>query len=164
MSEHDDAQAAAAALRKAVEELGGDGDGGDGQAAQEAVRVLSGGAGQEWTPEQEGQIRALVEQIRRVRKLNRPDAGWWHRKREWRARERLVDLMMAGGPELVSEAELRLWKNHAMVEVLLEFANSAMKQDDIAKTLARMETLHTATYEGWQQARKALADEQAATG
>ncbi|WP_406739548.1 hypothetical protein OG365_40350 (plasmid) [Streptomyces sp. NBC_00853] len=72
--------------------------------------------------------------------------------------------MMAGGPELVSEAELRLWKNHAMVEVLLEFAGSAMKQDGIAKTLARMETLHTATYEGWQQARKALADEQAATG
>ncbi|MFJ5026211.1 hypothetical protein [Streptomyces goshikiensis] len=55
------------------------------------------------------------------------------------ARPGLVDLMMAGGPELASEAELRLWKNHAM------------KQDDIAKTLARMETLHTATYEGWQQ-------------
>ncbi|MFD9271593.1 hypothetical protein ACFWB1_38030 [Streptomyces goshikiensis] len=164
MSEHDDAQAAEAAPRKAVEQLGGDGAGADGQAAQEAVRALSGGTGQEWTPEQEGQIRALVEQIRRVRKLNRPDAGWWHRKRDWRARERLVDLMMTGGPELVSEAELRLWKSHAMVEVLLEFAGNAMKQDDTAKMLTRMETLHTAPYEGWQQARKARADEQAAAG
>ncbi|OKK14794.1 hypothetical protein AMK16_30150 [Streptomyces sp. CB00455] len=93
MSEHDDAQAAEAALRKAVEELGGDGAGADGQAAQEVIRALSGGAGQEWTPEQEGQMRALVEQIRRVRKMNRPDAGSCHRKREWRDRARLVDLM-----------------------------------------------------------------------
>nr|WSX47781.1 hypothetical protein OG409_01685 [Streptomyces sp. NBC_00974] len=45
--------------------------------------------------------------------------------------------MMTGGPELVSEAELRLWKNHAMVEVQLEFANSAMKQADVMKTLTR---------------------------
>ncbi|MGW2586353.1 hypothetical protein ACWCYZ_34450 [Streptomyces virginiae] len=164
MSEHDDAQAAEAALRKAVEELGGDGAGADGKAAQEAVRALSASSEQEWTPEQEDQIRVMVEQIRRVRKLNRPDAGWWHRKREWRARERLVDLMMASGPELVSEAELRLWKSHAMVEVLLEFANSPMKRDDTAKALTRMETLHTTTYEGWQQAHKALADGQAAAG
>nr|WSX47780.1 hypothetical protein OG409_01680 [Streptomyces sp. NBC_00974] len=35
------------------------------KAAQEAVRALSGGAGREWTPEQEGQIRALAAQVRR---------------------------------------------------------------------------------------------------
>ncbi|MFD6917303.1 hypothetical protein [Streptomyces virginiae] len=74
MAEHDDVQAAEAALRRAVEELGGDGAGADGQAAQEAVRALSAGSDQEWTPEQEDQIRVMVEQIRRVRKLNRPDA------------------------------------------------------------------------------------------
>ncbi|MFD3700033.1 DUF6420 family protein [Streptomyces sp. NPDC058646] len=54
MSERDGAQAVA--LRKA-EELGGDGAGAYGQAAQEAGRMLSGGAGQEWTPEQGRTLR-----------------------------------------------------------------------------------------------------------
>lgn len=101
-------------------------------------------------------------QIRKVRDLNRPDAGWWRRRREWRARERLVDLMMTGGPELLNEAELRHWKSHAMVELLLEFTGSAMKKDDTTKALTRMETLQAATYEDWQQATKTLADRQAA--
>ncbi|MFD4528380.1 hypothetical protein ACFWP7_31580 [Streptomyces sp. NPDC058470] len=162
MSEDDDATAAEASLRKAVEQLSGDGAGDDAQAAQEAVQALHDGSGQEWTPEQERQIRAMVEQIRKVRDLNRPGGGWWRRRREWRARGRLVDLMMDGGPELLNEAELRHWKSHAMVELLLEFTGSAMKKDDTVEALARMETLNAATYEGLQQARQKLAERKAA--
>ncbi|MFD3503896.1 hypothetical protein ACFWWC_26175 [Streptomyces sp. NPDC058642] len=162
MSEDDDATAAEVSLRKAVEQLSGDGAGDDAQAAQEAVQALHDGSGQEWTPEQERQIRAMVEQIRKVRDLNRPGGGWWRRRREWRARERLVDLMMDGGPELLNEAELRHWKSHAMVELLLEFSGSAMKKDDTVEALARMETLNAATYEDLQQARQKLAERKAA--
>ncbi|WP_217210240.1 hypothetical protein [Streptomyces sp. AC550_RSS872] len=168
MSEHDDAQVAQASLRKAVEQLSADGAGEGGEAVREAVReavqALSDGSERQWTPEQETQIRAMVEQIRKVRDLNRPGAGWWRRRREWRARERLVDLMMTGGPALLNEAELRHWKSHAMVELLLEFAGSAMKKDDTTKALARMETLHAATYEDLQQAKKMLAERKAAAG
>ncbi|MFI6063200.1 hypothetical protein [Streptomyces sp. NPDC051286] len=128
------------------------------------MQALSDGSGRQSTPEQETQIRAMVELIRKVRDLNRPGGGWWRRRREWRARGRLVDLMLTGGPELLNEAELRHWKSHAMVELLLEFAGSAMKKDDTTKALARMETLQAATYEDLQQARKAVADRQAATG
>ncbi|WP_327692409.1 hypothetical protein [Streptomyces sp. NBC_00459] len=162
MSEHDDAHATEASLRKAVEQLSGDGTRKGGEAVQEVVQAPHEGAGQKWTPEQETQIWAMVEQIRKVRDLNRPDAGWWRRRREWRARERLVDLMMTGGPELLNEAELRHWKSHAMVELLLELTGSAMKKDDTTKALTRMETLQAATYEDWQQATKTLADRQAA--
>ncbi|MFB7223889.1 hypothetical protein [Streptomyces sp. NPDC056227] len=104
----------------------------------------------------------MVEQIRKVRDLNRPGGGGWRRRRAWGAQGRLADLMMVGGPELVNEAELRHWKNHMMVELLLEFAGSAMKPDDTTKALTRMETLHAATYEDLQQARKTVADQQAA--
>lgn len=162
VSEHDDATAAEASLRKAVEQLSGDGTGDDSKAAQEAVQALSDGAGQAWTPEQERQIRAMVEQIRKVRDLNRPGGGGWRRRRAWRAQGRLADLMEAGGPELVNEAELRHWKSHVMVELLLEFAGGEMKPDDTTKALARMETLHAATYEDLQRAKKALAERKAA--
>lgn len=138
-----------------------DGAGDGAKVVQEAVQALHDGAGREWTPEQEAQIRALVGQIRKVRDLNRPGGGWWRRQREGWARDRLVDLMMAGDPEMVNEAELRHWKSHAMVEVLLEFAGSAMKQNNTARVLTRMETLQAATYEDYQQARKMLADRQA---
>ncbi|WNI27294.1 hypothetical protein [Streptomyces sp. ITFR-16] len=164
MSEQDDATAAQASLRKAVEQLSGDGSGDDVQAAQEAVQALHERAGQEWTPEQETQIRAMVEQIRKLRNLNRPGGGGWRRRRAWRAQGRLADLMMAAGPELVNEAELRHWKNHLMVELLVEFAGGAMKPDDTATALSRMETLHAATYEQLQQARKRAADRHADTG
>ncbi|MFJ9033662.1 hypothetical protein ACIRQP_35205 [Streptomyces sp. NPDC102274] len=164
MSEHDDATAAEASLRKAVEQLSGEGTGDDSRAAHEAVQALSDSAGQAWTPLQEAQIRAMVEQIRKVRDLNRPGGGWWRRRREWRARGRLVDLMMVGGPELLNEAELRHWKSHAMVELLLEFAGSAMKKDDTTRALTQMETLNAVTYEDFQQAKKMLADRKAATG
>ncbi|MFG2979241.1 hypothetical protein ACGFYY_40430 [Streptomyces sp. NPDC048331] len=60
MSEQDDATAAQASLRQAVEQLSGDGTGDDTQAAQEAVQALHEEAGQEWTPEQETQIKAMV--------------------------------------------------------------------------------------------------------
>ncbi|MFG2668856.1 hypothetical protein ACGFY6_32040 [Streptomyces sp. NPDC048387] len=164
MSEHDDASAAEAALRKAVEQLSGDGPGDGGKAVQEAVQALSDGSGQAWTPEQETQIRAMVEQIRKLQDLNRPGGGWWRQRREWRARERLVDMMMAGGPELLNEAELRTWKSHAMVELFLQFMDSPMKQDDTVETLARIEALHAVTYEDYQQAKKALAEKKAAAG
>jgi hypothetical protein len=88
----------------------------------------------------------MVEQIRKVRDLNR------------------VDLMEAGGQELVNEAELRHWKGHAMGELLLEFAGSATKPDDTAKALSRMKTLQAATYKDCQQAKKMLADEKATVG
>ncbi|WP_329266556.1 hypothetical protein [Streptomyces sp. NBC_01451] len=54
--------------------------------------------------------------------------------------------------------------SHAMVELLLEFAGSAMKPDDTGKALTRMETLHAATYKDLQQARKRLAEREAADG
>jgi hypothetical protein len=70
--------------------------------------------------------------------------------------------MEAGGPELVNEAELRHWKSHMMVELLLEFSGSAMKPDDTTKALSRMETLHAVTYEDLQRAKKAVAERKAA--
>ncbi|WP_123076387.1 hypothetical protein [Streptomyces sp. ADI95-16] len=162
MSEHDDTTAALASLRKAVEQLSGDGACDGSKAALEAVQALQEGAGQEWTPEQETQIRVLVEQIRKVRHLNRPGGGWWRRRREWRARDRLVDLMMDGDPELVNEAELRHWKRLAMVKLLLKFTDSAMKQADMVEALARIQALNAVTYEDYQQAKKTLAEEKAA--
>ncbi|MFJ4917616.1 hypothetical protein [Streptomyces sp. NPDC088726] len=150
MSEDNGAQAAEASLRKAVEQLSSDGVGDDAQAAHE------------WTPEQEGQIRAMVEQIRKVRDLNRPGGGGWRRRRAWRAQGRLADLMEVGGPELVNEAELRHWKSHAMVELLLEFSGGSMKPDETAKALSRMETLQSVTYKDYQQARQKLAERKAA--
>ncbi|MFD8288012.1 hypothetical protein ACFV2B_07230 [Streptomyces lavendulae] len=158
MSEHDDVTAAQESLRKAVEQLSGDGAGGGSKAVQEAVQALSDGSGQAWTPEQETQIQAMVEQIRKLRDLNRPGAGWWRQRREWRARGRLVDMMMASGPELLDEAELRHWKSHAMVELFLKFMDSAMKKDDALETLARIEALNAVTYEEYQQAKKKLAE------
>ncbi|MFC9431925.1 hypothetical protein [Streptomyces sp. NPDC056987] len=104
----------------------------------------------------------MVEQIRKLRDLNRPGGSWWRRRREWRARERLVDMMMASGPELLNEAELRHWKSHAMVELLLKFTDSPMKKDDTVKALTRMETVNAVTYEDYQRAKKALAEKEAA--
>ncbi|MFG3532686.1 hypothetical protein ACGF8B_39140 [Streptomyces sp. NPDC047917] len=59
-----------------------------------------------WTPKQETQIQAIVEQICKVRDLNRPGGGGWRRWRARRAQGRLADLMMDGGPELLNEADL----------------------------------------------------------
>ncbi|MGQ4732668.1 hypothetical protein ACUN3E_34060 [Streptomyces sp. Ju416(a)] len=117
--------------------------------------------GRRGRPSQETQIRAMVEQIRKLRDLNRPGGGWWRRRREWRAREQLVNMMMASGPELLNEAELRHWKSHAMVELLLKFMDTAMKKDDTMETLARIEALNAVSYEDYQQARKKLAEEKA---
>ncbi|MYU24773.1 hypothetical protein [Streptomyces sp. SID8352] len=164
MSEDDDTTAAEASLTRPVEQLCGAGAGDGSEAAQEAVQALADGSGKAWTPEQETQIRAMVEQIRKLRDLNRPGGGWWRRRREWRARERLVDMMMASGPELLNEAELRHWKSQAMVELLLKFMDTAMKQDDTVETLARIEALNAVTYEDYRQAKKKLADEKAAAG
>lgn len=162
MSEDDNTTVAEASLRRAVEQLCGDGPGDGSEAAQKAVQALAVGSGHVWTPEQETQIRAMVEQIRKLRDLNRPGGGWWRRRREWRARERLVNMMEAGGPELLNEAELRHWKSLAMVELVLEFAGSAMKQDDMVKVLAQREAVNAVTYEDYQRAKKALAGEKAA--
>ncbi|NED02377.1 hypothetical protein G3I55_12010 [Streptomyces sp. SID6648] len=158
MSGDDDTTAAEASLRRAVEQLCGDGPGDGGEAAHEAVQAFTDGSGKAWTPEQETQIRAMVDQIRKLRDLNRPGGVWWWRRREWRARGRLVNMMMAGGPELLNEAELRHWKNHALVELMLKFMDTAMKQDDTVETLARIEALNAVTYEDYQRAKKALAD------
>ncbi|MET9810866.1 hypothetical protein [Streptomyces halstedii] len=75
MSEDDDTTAAEASLSMAVEQLCGDGAGDGSEAAQETVQALIDGSGRAWTPEQETQIRAMVEQIRKLRDLNRPGAG-----------------------------------------------------------------------------------------
>lgn len=45
-----------------------------------------------------------------------------------------------------------------MVELLLEFSGGAMKPDETAKALSRMETLQSVTYEDYQQARQKLAE------
>jgi len=161
VSEDNDTTAAEVALRKAVEQLCGDGPGDGSKAAQDAVQALADGSGKAWAPEQETQIRAMVEQIRKLRYLNRPGGGWWRRRREWRARERLVNMMMASGPALLNEAELRYWKSHAMVELMLKFMDTAMRKDDTVETLVRIEALNAVTYEDYQQARKKLAEEKA---
>ncbi|WP_146022298.1 hypothetical protein [Streptomyces sp. CB02959] len=100
------------------------------QAVAEAISALPESPRPGWTPEQETQIRAMEGLIRKVRYLTRTNLGWWRKQREWRARQRLVDLAMAGEPEMFNEAELRHWKSHMTVEVLLEFAASAMKRAD----------------------------------
>ncbi|MFB7258112.1 hypothetical protein [Streptomyces nojiriensis] len=164
MSEHDDAKAAEASRRKAVEKLSGDGLGDGSEAVQEAVQALHEGAGKTWTPEQEAQIRAMVEQSRKLRSLNRPGGGRWRRRREQRARGRLVDMMMDGSPELVNEVQLRNWRSLAVTELLLAFAGSAMKQEDTEATLAQVEAVYAVTYEEYQRAKKALAEEKAAAG
>ncbi|MEU0859377.1 hypothetical protein ACFY7F_33995 [Streptomyces griseofuscus] len=64
----------------------------------------------------------------------------------------------------MNEAELRHWKSHVVVELLVEFTDSAMTPDDTTKALARMETLHAVTYEGFQEAKKVLAGRKAAVG
>ncbi|GGQ34185.1 hypothetical protein [Streptomyces roseolilacinus] len=64
----------------------------------------------------------------------------------------------------MNEAELRHWKSLAMVELMLEFAGSAMKQDDVVKVLAQREAVNAVTYEVCQQAKKALAEKKAAAG
>lgn len=160
-----DPNAAEASLRKAVELLQGDDAEAAPRAVEEAARALPGEPEPGWTPEQERQIEALVGHIRKVRDLARPDAGWWRRQREWRARQRLADLAMrADGMELLDEAELRHWKSHMLVEVVLEFAGSAMKADDVQLAMSRMETVHATTYEDLKRVRQTLADrrEQAA--
>ncbi|WP_329449340.1 hypothetical protein OG906_42970 (plasmid) [Streptomyces sp. NBC_01426] len=64
----------------------------------------------------------------------------------------------------MNEAKLRTWKSHAMVELILKFMDTAMKQDDMVETLARIEVLNAVTYEDYQRAKKALAEERAAAG
>ncbi|MEW5631189.1 hypothetical protein AB1388_32270 [Streptomyces hydrogenans] len=163
MTEHDNASAPEAALRKAVEQLCGFDEPGDGnEAVQEATQALADGSGKAWTPDQETQIRAMVDQIRKLRDLKRPGGGRWRRRRESWARARLEDMLKAGGPELLDEAELRHWKCLAMVELMLEFAGSPMKQDDVVKVLTHREAVNAVTYEGYQQAKKALAEKKAA--
>ncbi|MFE9899038.1 hypothetical protein [Streptomyces achromogenes] len=49
-----------------------------------------------------------------------------------------------------------------MVELLLEFACSAMAPEHTTKALTRMETLHAVTYEDFQRAKKVLAERKAA--
>ncbi|MEU3226815.1 hypothetical protein ABZ695_27145 [Streptomyces sp. NPDC006976] len=100
----------------------------------------------------------MVEQIHKLRDLNRPGGGWWRRRRQWKARERLVNMMMASGPELLNEAELRHWKSQAMVELLLKFMDTAMKQDDTVEALVRIEALNAVTYEEYKRARLKLAE------
>ncbi|MFE1781276.1 hypothetical protein ACFW9F_01445 [Streptomyces sp. NPDC059506] len=156
MSEHDQ-QAEESSLRKAVQLL----QSGDDEAAPAAVREaagsLSDGPGPGWTPEQERQIEAMVGQLRKVRALSRPDAGWWRRQREWRARQRLADLATrTDGMELLNEAELRLWKNRMMVEVLLEFAGTAMRPGDVQLAMSRMETVHATAYEDLKRVKQKL--------
>lgn len=51
-----------------------------------------------------------------------------------------------------------------MVELLLRFTDSAMKQDDTLEALARIEALNAVTYEDYQRAKKVLAEEKAAAG
>ncbi|CAL9331940.1 hypothetical protein [Streptomyces sp. enrichment culture] len=51
-----------------------------------------------------------------------------------------------------------------MVELMLEFAGSAMKQDDVVKVLAQREAVNAVTYEEYQRAKKALAGKKAAAG
>lgn len=48
-----------------------------------------------------------------------------------------------------------------MVELLLKFMDTAMKQDDTVETLGRIEALNAVTYEDYQQAKQALAEKKA---
>ncbi|MFL4953338.1 hypothetical protein ACJ6WE_40110 [Streptomyces sp. MMS24-I31] len=167
MSEYDE-DSAGESLRKAAELLPDD-DADDGaeaaqQAVQEALQALPGTPQPGWTPEQETQIQAMVTELRTVRQLARPDAGWLRRKRQMRARNRYVDLAMFSDPALVDEAELRMWKHHMTVALLLEFAVSAMQRDDVQAAVSRLAIVHAATYEDLKEFKQKMADRQESTG
>lgn len=167
VSEYDE-EAAGESLRKAAELLPHD-DADDGseaaqQAVQAALQVLPGTLQPGWTPEQERQIQAMVTELRTVRQLSRPGASWWRRHRQDRARERYVSLAMFSDPELVDEAELRMWKHHMTVAVLLDFAVSAMQRDDVQAAVNRLAIVHAATYEDLKEFKQKMADRPEATG
>jgi len=161
VSEYDE-EAAGEALRKAAELLPDDGAG-DGaeaaqQAVQEALQVLPGTPEPGWTPEQEKQIQAMVHELRTVRKMDRPGAGLLRRRRQEQARKRYVGLAMFSDPQLVDEAELRMWKQNMTVAVLLEFAVSDMHRDDVQSAVTRLEIVHAATYADLMEFKQKMAD------
>lgn len=165
VSEHDDAAAAEASLKRAVEQLSGDGTGDDSKAVQEALQALPGTPEPGWTPEQEKQIQAMVHELRTVRQMDRPGAGLLRRRRQEQARKRYVGLAMFSDPQLVDEAELRMWKQNMTVAVLLEFAVSAMRRDDVQSAVTRLEIVHSATYADLTEFKQKMADgEQDGTG
>ncbi|MGW1539743.1 DUF6082 family protein [Streptomyces sp. NPDC002309] len=137
VSGHDDAQTPELAFRAVMELLRG----------AHIVQEIPRGSQQQWTPAQEAHLQALVEQIRKVQRLHRQSDGWWRLYRKLRARERLVDQIMAGKPELLNEAELRYTKSQMLVGVLLEFACSALQPDDVQRAILQMEAVQKTTYE-----------------
>lgn len=161
MSEYDE-DAAGESLRKAAELLpdddADDGAGAAQQAVQEALQALPTTPQSGWTPEQEKQIQAMVTELRTVRQLAGPDAGWLRRKRQMRARNRYVDLAMFSDPALVDEAELRMWKHHMTVALLLEFAVGPMQRDDVQAAVNRLAIVNAATYEDIKKVKQKRAD------
>ncbi|CQR59538.1 hypothetical protein [Streptomyces leeuwenhoekii] len=151
MCEYDE-EAAGEALRKAAELLPDDGTG-DGaeaaqQAVQEALQALPGTPEPGWTPEQEKQIQAMVHER----------AGLLRRRRQEQARKRYVGLAMYSDPQLVDEAELRMWKQNMTVAILLEFAVSDMRPDDVQSAVTRLEIVHAATYADLTEFKQKMAD------
>ncbi|MFI1293394.1 hypothetical protein ACH4VM_33960 [Streptomyces sp. NPDC020792] len=100
-----------------------------GEALRKAAELLLTEPG--WTPEQEKQIQAMVHELRTVRQMDRPGAGLLRRRRQEQARKRYVALAMFSDRQLVDEAELRMWKQNMTVAILLEFAVSDMRRDDV---------------------------------
>jgi hypothetical protein len=163
-----DEDAAEESLRKAAELLPHD-DAADGseaaqQAVQEALQALPGTPQPGWTPEQETQIQAMVTELRKVRDLARPDAGRLRRRRQMRARQRYVDLAMSSDPALVDEAELRMWKHHMTVALLLDFAVSAMQRDDVQRAVKRLAIVHATIYEDLKEFKRKMDDGPESTG
>ncbi|MEV7160236.1 hypothetical protein AB0N77_37460 [Streptomyces misionensis] len=161
MSEYDE-EAAREALRKAAELLPDD-EAGDGaevaqQAVREALQALPGTPEPGWTLEQEKQIQAMVHELRTVRRMDRPGAGLPRRRRQDQARKRYVALAMLSDPQLVDEAELRMWKQNMTVAILLEFAVSDMRRDDVQSAVTRLEIVHAATYADLTEFKQKMAD------
>lgn len=128
------------------------------QAAQEALRALPSTPEPGWRPEQEKQIQAMVHELRTVRQMDRPGAGLLRRRRQDQACKRYVALAMFSDPQLVEEAELRMWKQNMTVTVLLEFAVSDMHRDDVQSAVTRLEIVHAATYADLTEFKQKMAD------
>ncbi|MCF3143803.1 hypothetical protein [Streptomyces platensis] len=157
-----DTSAAETSLKKALELLRAPGPGDldrARQAAQAAVRAVPNEPAKEWSAAEEAQIKALVEQIRKVHHVSRQGPNWWQKKRERRARRRLGDLAVGvDSMELLNEAELRHWKNRSITDALLEYGTGTMAEDDIQILDSRLATVHGATYEDLRRAKRQVAE------
>ncbi|MER8073401.1 hypothetical protein ABTZ59_34665 [Streptomyces sp. NPDC094034] len=90
--------------------------------------------------------------------MDRPGAGLLRRLRQEQARKCYVGLAVFSGPQLVGEAELRMWKQDMTVAILLEFAVGDMRRDDVQSAVTRLEIVHAATSADLTEFKQKTAD------